>query len=133
MTVPGYFPLGQLRGIVPQKKNWNPELEDVISIILSIKKSSFCNNFHWHLCNLQAIPDQSECLVVERSCLNVFKRSKFENQCLPGRLSFHHHFTIKNLSTSDEFKHCFINSGTSKCFIYPLHQISGTQSVAIAS
>ena len=70
MTVPGYFPLAQLGGIVPQKKNWNPELEDVIFIILGIKKSSFCNNFHWHLFNLQAIPDQSECLVVERSCLN---------------------------------------------------------------
>ena len=24
-----------------------------------------------------------------------------------------------------EFKHCFIDSGTSKCFIYPLHQDFG--------
>ena len=58
-----------VRGHCPSEKNLNPELKNVISIILGIKKSTFCHNFHWNLCNLQAIPDQSECFVVERSCL----------------------------------------------------------------
>ena len=37
---------------------------------MSNKKCTFCYNFHRHLCNLQAIPYQLKCFVIERSWIN---------------------------------------------------------------